>query len=307
MDRRAIVAFGALGLIWGSNFIFMKWATALISPIQVVLLRVLFGFLPILALALYRRVLRLADLRHWRHFAVMSVLATALYYYAFAKGTHLLPSSVAGMLSGAIPLFTFVMTALFLRKEPVTARKIAGVVFGFVGVLLIARPWSSGEGELDLPGVGYMVLGSLSLGSSFVYARRFMANLELSPLALSTYQVGLALLLLAAVTPFTGLSTIAQSPRALIGLVLGLGLTGTGIAYVLYYFIVQRMGAVQASTVTYLPPVVALLIGVLAGEPLRAMDLIAMFAILGGVWAIQMPTPAGRPRSGPTAVGGAVS
>ena len=266
----------------------MKWAAALISPAQVVLLRVLFGFLPIFVLALYRGALRAADLRHWRHFVVMSVLATAFYYYAFAKGTALLPSGVAGMLSGAIPLFTFVMSALLLKQEPVTGRKIAGVASGFLGILLIARPWTTGDGQLDLWGVGYMAMGSLSIGASFVYAKRFMANLDISPLALSTYQVGFALCILAALTPLSGLSHIGHSAVALIGLVLGLGLTGTGIAYVLYYYIVQRMGAVQASSVTYLPPVVALLIGcLLVGEPLRAMDLIAMSAILSGVYAIQ--------------------
>ncbi len=84
------------------------------------------------------------------------------------------------------------------------------------------------------------------------------------------------------------MTNIAQSTTALVGLVLGLGLTGTGIAYVLYYYIVQRMGAVQASAVTYLPPVVALMIGcLLVGEPLRALDVIAMSAILGGVYVMQ--------------------
>ena len=288
MKKYPAIAFAALGLIWGSNFIFMKWAAELISPIQVVFLRILFGFLPILVFALCRRELRVSHLRHWRHFVVMSILATALYYYAFAKGAHLLPSSVAGMLSGAIPLFTFVLTALFLKQEPVTGRKLAGIAFAFLGVLLIAAPWRSGDDHLNLSGVVYMVLGSLSLGSSFVYARRFMASLGISPLALSTYQVGFALCILALVTPFTGLSNIGHSAAALTGLVLGLGLTGTGVAYVLYYFIVERMGAVQASAVTYLPPVVALLIGcLLVGEPLRLMDLIAMSAILGGVYAIQ--------------------
>jgi drug/metabolite transporter (DMT)-like permease len=288
MDRTAAIAFAALGLVWGSNFIFMKWAAVLISPIQVVFLRVLFGFLPILVFALCRRALRMSDLRHWPHFVVMSILATAFYYYAFAKGAHLLPSSVAGMLSGAIPLFTFVMTALFLKQERVTARKIAGIVVAFLGVFLIAAPWSTGDGQLDLSGVLYMILGSLSLGSSFVYARRFLSKLDISPLALSTYQVGFALGILAVVTPFAGLNNIAHSAVALTGLVFGLGLTGTGIAYVLYYYIVQRMGAVQASTVTYLPPVVALLIGsLLVGEPLRAMSLLGMTAILGGVYTIQ--------------------
>ncbi len=294
MNRTTSLAFAALGLIWGSNFIFMKWAAVLISPMQIVFLRVLFGFLPILALALYLRALRIQDLRHWPHFVVMSILATAFYYYAFAKGTALLPSSVAGMLSGAIPLSTFVLTALFLKQESVTGRQIVGVVLGFLGVLLIARPWSTGSGRLDLWGVGYMILGSLSLGSSFVYARRFMADLKISPLALSTFQVGLALCILTVVTPYSGLSDVRQSAIALTGLILGLGLLGTGIAYVLYYYLVQRMGAVQASTVTYLPPVVALMIGLFVGEPLRVMDLIAMGAILGGVYVIQTGSSAGR-------------
>jgi drug/metabolite transporter (DMT)-like permease len=285
---KTAIAFAALGVIWGSNFIFMKWAAVLITPMQVVFLRVFFGFLPILVFALYRGALRISDLRYWRHFVVMSILATAAYYYAFAKGAHLLPSSTAGMLSGAIPLFTFVLTALFLKKEPVTARKMMGVVCAFLGVLLIAAPWRSGPNDLNLAGVAYMILGSLSLGSSFVYARRFLSGLEISPLALSTYQVGFALCILAVVTPFAGLSELGHDSVALAGLVFGLGLTGTGIAYVLYYYLVQRMGAVQASTVTYLPPLVALLIGcVLAGEPLRPIDVLAMSAILGGVYAIQ--------------------
>ena len=290
MARSAYAAFAALGLIWGSNFIFMKWAAGLISPVQIVFLRVLFGFLPILLLALWRGALRKGDLRHWRHFVVMSVLATAFYYYAFAKGTALLPSSVAGMLSGAIPLFAFVMTALFLKQEPLTGRKMVGVGLGFLGVLLIAHPWSAGANRLDLGGVAWMILGSLSLGCSFVYARRFISPLGISPLALSTFQIGFALCILALVTPYGGLTHIASDRIALLGLVVGLGLTGTGIAYILYYYIVQQMGAVPASTVTYLPPLVALAIGCLfVGEPLRLPDVIAMSAILCGVYLIQFP------------------
>ena len=287
-DKLATIAFAALGIIWGSNFILMKLAAAHISPMQIVFLRVLCGFFPILVLALCRGELRARHLRHWPHFVVMSLLATVVYYYAFAHGAALLPSGIAGMLSGAIPLFTFVLAALFIRNEPVTRRKMVGVALGFLGVLLIARPWSNGTSGLDLRGVGYMALGSLSIGSSFVYARRYMAKLEISPLALSTYQIGIALCILAAITPFAGLGRVWDDPVALAGLVFGLGLTGTGLAYVLYYFIVQRMGAVQASTVTYLPPIVAPLIGcLLVGESLTALDFIAMAAILSGVYAIQ--------------------
>ncbi|MDO5371750.1 EamA family transporter, partial [Paracoccus sp. (in: a-proteobacteria)] len=95
---RAYAALAALGLIWGSNFIFMKWATALISPTQTVFLRVLFGFLPLAVMAWRAGVITRDQLRHLPHFAAMSVLATTFYYYGFVAGTALLPTSVAGLL-----------------------------------------------------------------------------------------------------------------------------------------------------------------------------------------------------------------
>lgn len=284
----AWLAFGLLGLIWGTNFIFMKWAALYISPTQIVLLRVVFGFLPILAFALWRRALSWSHLRHSHHFLVMALLATVIYYYAFAKGTSLLLSSVAGMLSGAIPLFAFVTAWLFLREEPLSRRAAAGVGLGFLGVVLIARPWQNLTAGVDINGVLYMIVGSLSVGCSFVYARRFITPLGMTPLALSTYQIGLALLLIALVTDVQGIERIASDKVALAGVVFGLGLTGTGLAYILYYFIVQRLGAVAASGVTYIPPVIALLIGILfVGEPLKGLDGLAMLLILGGVYVLQ--------------------
>ena len=288
MKNRGYVAFGLLGLIWGSNFIFTKWAVHVIEPTQVVFLRILLGFLPILGFALWRGELKRDHLRHWFHFLVMSLLATTLYYYAFAKGTSLLRSSVAGMLSGAIPLFAFVTAFIFLREDRLTVRKAMGVLLGFGGVLLIARPWTIGSSDVNLAGVLYMVAGSLSLGCSFVYARKFLSRLNISALALSTYQIGLALVSISLVTKFSGMSRIAFDMRALLGLVLGLGLVGTGVAYILYYYLVQKLGAVSASAVTYIPPVVALVIGyAAAGEPVSLLDLVAMACILGGVYALQ--------------------
>jgi drug/metabolite transporter (DMT)-like permease len=227
----------------------------------------------------------------------MSLIATALYYLAFAKGTVLL-SSVAGMLSGAIPLFTFLVAWVFLRAEPLNVRSACGTLLGFLGILLIARPWTASEagaGDLSLVGVLWMLAGSLSLGVSFVYARRFVSLLGLSPVALATYQMGIAALILACVTDLDGIGAVFEDARAALGLIVGLGLAGTGLAYVLYYLLVQRMGAVRASAVTYLPPVVALLIGVAAGEPVRGLDLVAMAAILAGVWIVQGARAAGAP------------
>jgi len=290
-----MIAFGALGLIWGSNFIFMKWAAETISPEQITLLRVLFGLLPVLAYGLVRDVYRRTHLRHAPHFLVMAVLATSLYYFAYAAGTARLPSGIAGALSGAIPLFSFVAAALFLRSERVTALRLLGVLVGFSGVLLIARPWESVD-AVDPTGVAFMLLGSVSVGLSFVYAKRFLSGLPIPAAALTTYQMGFGLLILLAVTSFEGITDIRSDTRASIALVVGLGLLGTGVAYILYYFIVRELGAVTASGTTYIPPVVALAIGWLAvGEPLVWWDAVAVLAILAGVVIIRLgsrPAPA---------------
>ncbi|WP_371823947.1 DMT family transporter [Phyllobacterium sp. 628] len=143
---RAYAALVTLGLIWGTNFIYMKWATALISPMQVVFIRVLFGFLPLALMAWKAKVISRAQLEHLPHFIIMSLLATTLYYYGFVAGTALLPTSVAGMLSGSIPLFTFLATLLFLREERPTRQMAMGVALGFVGIALSARPWDGTSG-----------------------------------------------------------------------------------------------------------------------------------------------------------------
>jgi drug/metabolite transporter (DMT)-like permease len=287
MKKTAYLAFALLGLIWGSNFIFMKWAAKYISPIQIVLLRVVFGFIPILFFALVKRALRWEHVRYIHHFVVMSLLATAIYYFAFAKGTSLLPSSIAGMLSGAIPLFTFIFAWLFLREEPINITKAAGVALGFLGVLLIARPWSS-SGRIDTIGVISMIAGSMSLGCSFVYARKFISPLKLPAAALTTYQIGLAMIYLLLLTKLNGIGAVFNDTRAWIGLIFGLGLCGTGLAYVIYYYIVENLGAVAAAGVTYIPPVVALIIGVLlAGESINPLGYIAMILILAGVALLQ--------------------
>jgi len=288
MKKAAYLAFALLGVIWGSNFIFMKWAAEEISPSQIVLLRVVFGFVPIFVFALAKGALRREHIRHTHHFVVMSLLATAVYYFTFAKGTVLLPSSIAGLLSGAIPLFTFICAWLFMKEEHINLTKAAGVVLGFLGVLLIARPWSS-IGAIDLRGVAYMIVGSISVGCSFVYARRFITPLKLPAVALATYQIGLAMIVLFLVTSLDGIGSVFDNTRAWTGLIFGLGLFGTGLAYVIYYFIVENLGAVAAAGVTYIPPVVALLIGVfLVGDSIHPLGYAAMILILSGVAVLQL-------------------
>ncbi len=223
------------------------------------LLRVIFGFLPVFLYALSQRAPRWEHLRHAHHFVVMSLLTTAICYFAFAKGAALLPSSIAGLLSGGIPLFTFVCTWMFLHEERITATKASVIVLGFLGVLLIARPWSSSDG-IDIAGVAYMVAESLSVGCSFVYVRKFIIPVKLPVAALTTYQTGLAMIFLFLVASLDGIGAVFSDTRAWSGLVIGLGLCGTGLAYVADYHIVESFGALATSGATYITPVVVLAI-----------------------------------------------
>lgn len=284
---RAYAALVLVGLIWGSNYIYMKMATEVISPMQVVFLRVVAGFLPLALAAWASGAVNRRQLRYVPHFAVMSVLATSFYYYGFVAGTALLPSSVAGLLGGAIPIVTFVTSWLVLRSERPSALTTAGVATGFAGIILTARPWDGGE-SIATAGVLWIMAGTASVGVSFVYARRYLAPLGLSPLALATWQIGLALPTLAVLTDYRGISAIVGNGHALLGLVLGLGLLGTGLAYLIYYYMVERLGAIGASGATYLPAVVAVAIGAAAGETITGLELAALGLILGGVALIQL-------------------
>ncbi|HCE8949016.1 DMT family transporter [Morganella morganii] len=291
MNSKTAAAFVFLGIIWGTNFIFMRQASEWISPVQIVFLRVLCGFVPIAVMAWMQKAVRREHLRYTGHFLVMALLATVIYYWAFASGTSLLLSGVSGVLSGAIPLFSFIVAAIFLRQEKMTVMRLCGLMLGFAGVILIAKPWQISGESISLAGVGYMILGSLSVGISFVYAKKFLADKQIAPLALTTYQIGLALLILACITPFTGITAIAQDSTASLGLIIGLGLLGTGVAYLTYYYLILNLGAVVASSVTYIPPVVALLVGFLAAnEQLGVTEILSMVLIMSGVFLLQRPS-----------------
>jgi drug/metabolite transporter (DMT)-like permease len=293
MMRLTYLAFGFLGLLWGSNFIYMKWAAELISPAQITLLRVFFGFLPLAFVAWRKGVMNRGQLRHLPHFLVMAIFATALYYFAIAEGTALLPSGIAGVLGGSIALFTTIATLLFLRTEKPNALMIIGVLVGFAGIVLIARPWEVAGRTINITGVFWMLAATTILGLSYVYVRRFLSPFNLPPLALATWQTGLALLVLLILVDRTGMTRILLDRHAAAGVAIGLGVLGTGMAFLIYYYLLRELGAVAASGSTYITPNVALLIGWMAGEKIGIFEIAAVILVLASIALLQI----GRQRS----------
>jgi drug/metabolite transporter (DMT)-like permease len=283
--KRTYVAFILQGIFGGANFIYTKWAAELVTPGQISLLRVFFGFLPLVCMALSNRSLKLAQARHLHHFVVMAALATAFTYFAMAKGTTLLPSGIAGVLGGSSPLFTVLASGLFLRNEKMNRMMVCSVVTGLSGMVLIARPWMSlGNGDaINLAGVAWILAGAMVYGLSYIYVRLFLSPLDIEPLAIVTWQTGLAFLILLLFTDMSGISHILLDWRATAGLAIGLGLLGTGASFVLFYILLRELGAVAATGWIYMTPVVALCIGWMAGEQVGLLEILAVIVIFGSI------------------------
>jgi len=289
----APTAFLLYGLFSGTNFIFMKWSAASISPMQVAFVRVLFGFIPLALMAWHTKAINVRQFRDIGHFLTMGLVATAFYFFAITRGTALLPSGLAAVLANANMLFTALLSLFFLKDEKFNGLMVTGVVLGFLGIILIARPWEGAGGSIDLAGVFWVLLSTVILGSSLVYVRVFLTPRAVPPLALATWQMGIAVIALTLVTDFHGISTLWAEPWAAGGLIIGAGVIGTGLTFFLYYHLVNELGAVAASSATYLAPAVALLIAWAIGEHFGLLEYAALALIAVGVWALHI----GRQRS----------
>ncbi len=264
----------------------MKLATGYISDLQVVFLRVLFGFIPVLIYTIYKNTMRIEHFKYAFHFFIMSLLGASVYYYYFVKASSLLLSGITGALSASVPLFAFILAVIFLKDEKLDKR-LFGILLGLMGVILIAKPYELDVFESNIEGIKAIILGSLVVGSSFVYAKRFISPLKIHFSALTTYQLAFATITLSLFVDYNGISNITSNMNVLLGTIIGLGLLGTGLAFILYYYLIEHLGAVRASSATYLPPIVALLIGFfIVGEDIDLIDLIGTVLILFGVYRI---------------------
>ncbi|MGO9298301.1 MAG: DMT family transporter [Streptosporangiaceae bacterium] len=282
MHRSAIPRVALLALIWGSNFLWIKLAIRGLSPVEVTLARLVLGAGVLWAIVLARREAIPRSLVLWIHIVVAALFANAIPYLLFAVGEQHVPSSTAGMLNATTPLWTVVIALSVRHEKRASLRQVGGLVVGFAGALLIFEPWQTGTG-LTSAGAIECLAAALSYGISFVYMDRYLARRGMSPVTLSACQLLAASAMLAITLGVVGV----RSPRldaTVLASILILGLLGTGVAYVLNYQIITSEGATIASTVTYLLPVVAIILGVLVlGEPITLAILAGIALILTGI------------------------
>ena len=256
MRRLLVLAF-----IWGWSFLFIKVAVEGLTPSTVAWARITLGALVLYAFLRQRRVALPTDRLMLRHFAVMAVVGTAMPFTMLAWGEQRISSALTAVLNASTPLFTALFAAS-LGQERLRRGQLGGLAIGVVGVAVAA-----GLGGSDLEGSS--VVGSLAAigagacyGLSITYARRHLSDVP--PLVSATGQLVMGAVLLAPVALGTSVASgLSLSPTRVLAIAL-LGSIGTGFAFLLHYANIAEMGATKASLVTYLVPVVAVVVGILA-------------------------------------------
>lgn len=277
------VALGtALACLWGSGFFWIRLSLDGLTPFQLTFARLALGAVVLLGVILAtRRTLRVQPRALLGHLVVAALLANAIPYTLFAIAEQTVPSSTAGAINATTPLWTALIVLAVggdTRPEPT---RIAGLVLGFAGAVVVLEPWSAAQ----LGAVGGLVAcaaAALSYGISYVYQSWFLANRGVPPLVLAALQLSAAAVILAATLPVDAGHTPVLSPLVLVAIGV-LGVLGTGIAYVINFELIARGGAISASTVTYVVPVVAVALGVaVLREPLTWTLPAGLLLVLAG-------------------------
>jgi drug/metabolite transporter (DMT)-like permease len=278
--------FVALALTWGSSFLFIKIGLEGLTAAQVVWARLVLGAAALAVLTALTRTPLPKDGRLWGHLVVVALLLCVLPFSLYAWAELRVSSGVASILNATTPLQTMLVAMVALREERLTRDRTLGLVLGFGGVLTVLGAWSgvaggSRAGQLACLGA------TASYGVAFVYLRKFVAGRGLPALTVATAQVGLGAVAMLAATPWIARPAPDLSRRVVVSMLL-LGIAGTGLAYVWNTAIVSRWGATNASTVTYLTPVVGVVLGVaVLGERATWNQPVGALLVIGGVLVAQ--------------------
>jgi drug/metabolite transporter (DMT)-like permease len=304
VNRKALLLFAATSVIWGSSFLFIRVAVGHMPPSMVVFGRAVLGAGFLVPLAVRKRAFR-GLRRVIVPVAVVTLLDMALPTFLTAWGEQRVSSSVAGILTATDPLFTAVLALWLIRSEAVGRKRFAGLLIGFAGVAaLLGIDFRANARELL--GAGAVLLSALGYAGAALLYRRWLADAPaVGVTALMTVISSVIFLAPAA----AGLPR-QLPPAASILALAALGIINTGLAYWLFYLLIDEAGAATASVITYVMPVVAVLLGVgLLGEKLTVGAVAGLVLIAVGAWLAasrrQAATSDSRPEQGTgTAVGG---
>ena len=286
--------FLLLGFFWGSSYLFIRIGVeAGMRPFTLVTLRLVIGFLLLATVVAIARERLPRELRTYGHFVVIAVLSVAVPFSLISWAEQSVASSLAAVINGAIPLVVIVIAAAMLPDEPFTARRVAGLLVGFVGVaILVGFDPGVLAGTSLLPALA--LLGSTtSYAAGGVWARRFLQGT--SAMVISVFEVGFALVMAAVLATLLDGGIRLPTRGDAIFAILWLGLLGSGLGFLIYFRLLRRWGATRSSMVAYVMPVVGLLLGaVVLHEPVDARLVIGTALVIAGIAVVNLPLTRSR-------------
>ena len=281
MRKSWLPAYLALGTVWGCSFIFIELGLEFLTPFGVAFIRCALGAITLLIFTKIRKVDLPADRKIWQKLWVVAMLLNVIPGVLFAFAQQYVTSVLASIINAGTPLMTLVFMLIVFREEKLKPEQIIGLIIGALGVLTVVGVWKD-LGDNQLVGVIALLIAISCYGASYPYSTRNVIPLKLKPEALATGQ-----LIMAAVTllPFflvNGISNDFYRPQSVIAM-LCLGIFGSGFAYIWNFAITAAAGSAIASTVTYLTPVVAVIVGFLyLGEVIVWHEIVGALIVIVG-------------------------
>ena len=303
-DTQTWGLFLLLSLIWGSSYLLIKILLEEgVAPLTIVALRTMLGSAFLGLIVVWQRARLPRSLAGWGHLSVVAMTNIVIPYVLITWGELAISSGMAGILTAMVPLFSVVLASVVLHDEPITVGRVGGLAVGFVGVVLLASPSLDARGiDGAAPPIAGMVavgLAALSYAIAAVYVRHKLSGKPLvrkadgemrapTALEISFGQVFVGMLVITTLAlvlerPDGGLLGLPGTSEAAVAMIL-LGLFGTGVAYLLYFSIIGRWGATRATLITYVMPIVAIVLGFLVlDERLSPLEAVGAALIIGGV------------------------
>jgi drug/metabolite transporter (DMT)-like permease len=297
VSLRGWLLYGAMAILWGIPYLFIKEAVDSYSPAAIVAGRTLLGAALLLPLALHRRALRPA-LAHWPWVLAFGAIEMAGPFLLLGHAEQTLSSGLTGLLVATVPLFAAVIALMRGDRGVLSPARAAGLGIGFAGVavIVVGPGLDVSDADRALQSIAEVLLVAVLYAiAPFIVATKLAAVPALGTITLSLLMVGVVYLPL-------GLLTQHEVPtvRSTVSL-LALGALCTAVAFVGFFALIREVGPVRAPLFTYVNPVVAIALGVVVlGEPLSPGLLLGFPLVILGCW---LAATGGRLRRRPLAAG----
>jgi drug/metabolite transporter (DMT)-like permease len=259
---RIALQFLGMGLTWGSSFLFMKVALEGVDFFQVAWARLVLGGATLLIIVLVMRLRFPRERVVWMHFLVIAVTNCIIPHLAFAWAEQYVSSGLASIYNATTPIMTALFATLAFRVEKLTFGQVVGIALGIFGVIVIISPWQYSGLTDGLAGQFACLLAALCYGFSYSYMRRFLSARPIPGPMFAFLNIGVAGAIMLLLTPVIALAPVRLTPWIVASL-LALGILGTGLAYIWNINVLRAWGPTAVSTVTYITPVVGVVLGVL--------------------------------------------